>query len=76
MATTPDDSVELRMQSPRLVIDILDAVSTARRISRTELANRVLEKWAKGVIHELSVVEKVTRGNPSVPANTWQDTDT
>jgi hypothetical protein len=72
----PDDTIELRMQTPKLVIDVLDAVSTARRISRAEMANRVLEKWARSVIHELSLVERVTRGNPSVPANSWQDTDT
>lgn len=76
MATASDETVELRMQAQRLVIDVLDAVSTARRISRAEMANRVLEKWARGVIHEATVIQSVTRGNPAVPANAWQDTDT
>ena len=72
----PDESIELRMQTPRLVVDILDAVSQARRISRTELANRVLDKWARAVLHEMSVVERVTKGNPPLPAPSWNDTET
>lgn len=66
-----DDSIELRGNCPRLIVDVLDAVSNARRMSRTELVNEVLKTWARGVLHESSVVARVTRGNPAVASSEW-----
>ena len=60
------EPVELRGDCPRLTVDILDAVSNARRISRTELVNQILGEWAKQQLMESSLVQRVTRGNPEV----------
>lgn len=75
MATTPDDTVELRFIAPRLIVDLLDAVSSARRISRAEMANRVLERWAREVLHQQMIVGNVTRGNPALTEPKWNDTE-
>lgn len=73
---TNDDTVELRFKAPRIVVDLLDAVSAARRIDRTEQVNRVLEKWARDVLHQATVVQNVTRGNPLLTERQWDDTGT
>lgn len=38
--------VELRGQAPRDVVNVLDAVSTARRMNRMELVVEILAEWA------------------------------
>jgi hypothetical protein len=58
------DPVELRGDCPRITVDILDAVSNARRISRTELVNQILGEWARQQLMESSLIQRVTRGNP------------
>lgn len=72
MATT-DELVELRGNCSRRTVDMLDAVSSARRITRIELVNRILNKWAKEQWHEANVVHRVTRGNPAPPESGWSD---
>lgn len=57
-------SVELRGECPRLTVDVLDAVSNARRINRTELVNQILGEWAQQQLLESSLIARVTRGNP------------
>lgn len=57
---------ELRQQAPRLVIDVLDAVSQARGLTRTDLVNELLGEWAARQLHEASLIHRVTRGNPDV----------
>ncbi len=59
----PNQLVELRGMSPRETIDVLDAVSAARRISRNELVNEVLGEWARHKIHEAQAICSVTRSN-------------
>jgi hypothetical protein len=53
--------VELRGMCPRETIDVLDAVSTARRMSRTELVNEVLGKWASDEMHVAQAICSVMR---------------
>lgn len=60
------EAVELRGKCPRWVVDVLDAVAMARKEDRTEVVNRVLEKWAQGKIHESMLIQRVTRSNGSV----------
>lgn len=60
------DQVELRGLCQRETIDILDAVSTARRISRIELVNEILSAWCVERVHEANVVYRVARGNPAL----------
>lgn len=57
--------VELRGMAPRDLIDVLDAVSVARRISRTELVVEVLRAWANERIHEATVIARVAGINPA-----------
>lgn len=57
-------SVELRGECPRLTVDVLDAVSGSRRITRTELVNQIPGEWARQQLHEASLIARVTRGNP------------
>jgi hypothetical protein len=65
MATNDDSAaVELRGPCPREVVDGLDAFSNARRMTRTELVNRILSKWASDRLHEMNVLQNITRGNP------------
>lgn len=66
MATTNDSMVELRGLCSRETIDILDAISTARRISRIELVNEVLGEWCVAKVHEANMVYRVARGNPAL----------
>jgi len=38
--------VELRGYAPRTLVDVLDAVSAHRRITRWDLITQILEHWA------------------------------
>ena len=73
MPVVDDTTTELRGPCPREVVDVLDAFSTARRVTRTELVNRILGKWVADRLHEATVLERVTRGNPKPPATTHGD---
>jgi hypothetical protein len=53
-------SVELRGQMPRLVVDVLDAVSGHRRISRWDLIAEILQEWADDKMCEVTAVCRVT----------------
>ena len=59
-----DQAVELRGMSPRETIDVLDAVSSARRMSRMELVNDILASWCVDRMNEAMLIQRVTRGNP------------
>lgn len=48
----------------RPLVDVIDAVSVARKMARIELVSEVLQKWADEQCHIASVVQAVTRGNP------------
>jgi hypothetical protein len=58
--------VELRGMCPRLTVDVLDAVASARGLNRTDLVNELLSKWAEQQLREASLIARVTRGNPEV----------
>ena len=57
-------AVELRGECPRLTVDVLDAISNARRINRTELVNQILGEWAQQQLLEGSLLFRTMRGNP------------
>lgn len=63
MAATDKEKVELRGMVDREIVDVLDAVATARRMARNELAEWVLRQLAQGVVHESMIVQRVTRGH-------------
>ena len=57
-------TVELRGPCPRETIDVLDAISQARRMTRTELVNDILSSWCVDRMNEATLIHRVTRGNP------------
>ena len=59
-----DEQVELRGMQARRVVDVLDAVSSSRRIPRNELLAEILNRWADERIHEADRIHAVMRGNP------------
>ena len=64
MATHSTDSVELRGMCPRDTINILDAWSCARGISRMDLVNEILAEKCVQKVHEANVIYRAARGNP------------
>lgn len=62
-----EDSVELRFNVPRWVAEVVDAHCSAKRMSRTDIAKGVMDKWARNELHLASVIGRVTRGNGNVP---------
>jgi len=62
MAAT--DSVELRGLCQRETIDVLDAVSLARRISRIDLVNEILSAWCVDQVRTATLVYRAAHGNP------------
>ena len=59
-----DTNVELRGPCPREVVDVIDAWSQAKLMTRTQAVNLILRDWAVQKLHEHSVFARVTRGNP------------
>ena len=58
------DKEELRWMAERFTVDMLDAVSGARGIARTSLADKVLFDWAVQQARESNAIQRVTRCNP------------
>ena len=56
----PDSSVELRGQAPRDLVDMLDAISTHRRITRWQLIEEILSQWREDKERETVIVARVT----------------
>lgn len=67
MATTDDDVVELRFNVPRWVAEVVDAHVSAKRLSRTDVAKAVMDRWARSELHLAMVVNRVSKSNGSVP---------
>lgn len=63
------DSTELRTECPREVVDVLDAISLAQRLTRGQLVVRILSDWARDRVHEASLLARVARLNPTEPAD-------
>ena len=60
-----DDAVELRGPCPRAIVDVLDAVSASRNLTRMQLVNEVLGEYARQRRHEWMVAARVLRLNPA-----------
>lgn len=63
MSRTPGE-VELRVELPRHLMDMLDARVMARRSSRKEETIAIFEQWAKELVHQSTLVQRLARGNP------------
>lgn len=57
-----EDTDELRGQTPKPILAVLDAVSTARRKSRIALVNEILAEWALQAESEAVAITRVLRG--------------
>lgn len=58
------DSVELRGMVSRDLIEVLDAIAIARKKARIDVVVEVLQAFADERIHEATLIQRVTRGNP------------
>lgn len=61
------DGIELRGMCPRETVDVLDAVSAARSMSRAQIVNEILGDWARQQMHVATVLHRVLRRNPQGP---------
>ena len=59
-----ENSVELRGPCPREIVDVVDAWSQSKCMTRTAAVNQILRDWAVQKLHEHSVFARVTKGNP------------
>lgn len=62
-----EPSVELRAQVPRRLVDMLDAVSLARGLNRTELLVEVLDTWHQTRVREATLIHRLVRGKTVLP---------
>jgi hypothetical protein len=60
---TNELNVELRGPCPKTTVDVIDAVSMARRLSRTEMVNLILAEWAEGRVHEANLITRLSRSH-------------
>lgn len=58
--SAPKTSVELRCEVPKSAIDVLDAVSLTRRMTRAELVNEILAEYAEAKTREATAILRVT----------------
>lgn len=69
---TGDELTELRVNSPKYVLAVVDAVSIAETrasgkvVSRTDIVNRILSKFAEHEIDRASLVKGAINSNPTV----------
>lgn len=56
-----EDTDELRGQTPKPILAVLDAVSIARRKSRIALVNEILAEWAMQAENEAVAITRVLR---------------
>lgn len=71
MAKEDDGDIELRGMCPRLIVDVLDAVSKSKRINRNELVIRILNSWVQEKLSEHTLIQRLTRGNGITPESGW-----
>lgn len=60
------EKVELRGDIARDVCDVLDALAKARRVSRMEIVAEALKAFADQVVHESTLVARLTRREGTV----------
>lgn len=56
------DTDELRGQTPKKTLAVVDAVSSARRLTRIALVNEILAAWAEQQKAEKTAIERVLKG--------------
>lgn len=56
--------VELRLTAPRKVIDLVDAISLARRVNRSQMVIAILHEWAEVKHREITIANRISGRNP------------
>lgn len=65
--SSESDNTELRGLVSADLAQALDAIAMARGMNRHAFVVQVLEAEVKRVVHEVSVISRVLRGNPLMP---------
>ncbi len=66
-----EELAELRVNSPRIVLAVLDSVaisetkSTGKMVSRTDIVNRILSDFVNHKIEEASLITNAVNSNPT-----------
>lgn len=60
----PASGVELRCVAPRRVVDLIDAISIARRQTRTQTVVSILLEWGDLKHREITIAGRITARNP------------
>jgi len=72
VSRTGEELAELRVNSPRHILAVIDSVaisetrSSGKSVSRTDIVNRVLSIFVEHKIDEASLVSKALQDNPTV----------
>jgi len=72
VSRTGEELAELRVNSPRHILAVIDSVaisetrSSGKNVSRTDIVNRVLGIFVEHKIDEASLVSKALQDNPTV----------
>lgn len=67
-----EELAELRCNSPRVLLDVIDSVaisetrSSGKMVSRTDIVNRVLSEYVNNKIDEAILINTVLNSNPTV----------
>ena len=61
-----NENTELRGPCPKHIVDVLDAISMSKRMSRNDLINEILSIYVETRIHETSLLVSIARGNPEL----------
>lgn len=59
--SSDSDTSELRGETPKTILAVLDAVSITRRKSRFQLVNEILAEWAEQAQAEAIAIERCLR---------------
>lgn len=73
-SATGDTLGELRINTKRVTLGVLDAVAASeakalgKSVSRTDIVNRLLDEFAHKKIQEAMLIQQITELNPTVLA--------
>lgn len=60
-------TVEVRQDTQKWIVDLLDANSQADNRTRGQLVNEILADWARAEAHKWRLIHRITGGNPGDP---------
>jgi len=72
ISRTGEELAELRVNSPRITLAVIDSVaisetkSSGKMVSRTDIVNRILSEFAEHKIDEANLITSALNSNPTV----------